>query len=128
MHEFSPSFSPPHSPRYSPSPPVVSSAALEQNVGEKAVDKDLLENVVERPSKAKRSRVDKPKESTVDVLLAKSLMDDINKSKEPEAKTEIPEEAFCRSLVPHIEVLPERIKILAKIRIMEALYLVTEDE
>ena len=74
----------------------------------------------EKPAK----RAEKRKEiSTVDALLAQSLMADMNRAQCPPKpkESDCPDDLFCRSLVPHFKKLSERKNLLAKTRVMEVL-------
>lgn len=69
-----------------------------------------------------RKRRNDTKTTNIDALLARSLMDDIEKKDEKNEKIEDSDVLFCQSLVSSLKTLNPKKNKLARIKLMEVLY------
>ena len=80
--------------------------------------------------KDKRREKRKDNTSTVDMLLAQSLMEDMKRTEIPvqPKDDDSPDELFCRSMVPYFKNISGKNNMMAKIKVMEILLEFSEDD
>ena len=105
------------------SEPQSPNMALHHTLPDSPAAPTLVEEEVGKKGKQKTR-----KDMDIDMLLTRSLIQDIESNEEKKQNTEYPDELFCKSLVDSFKKLPKKKNKRAKIKVLEILLEFEDDD